>query len=967
MLLNRFLYGCKWSVCCLAFLISPMLYAATNINDYFVEVWDSRDGLPHNSVNAIAQTDDGYLWFATWEGVARFNGLKFEVFDRDNKTGIIDSGIHALTPANGNRLWVAGGRGGVTLRENYNWSPQKSTYSMVNDLLVDDQSNIWIATENAGVFYREKLKDGLYANDLPILSAGASHLAKTKSGLIYVASKSGFYRVSRNGAEKIRIPDLADDLRIYYLSVDRNDDVLIGTAKGAYRYDGNVFVSLSADLSRTPISVVEEDNEGHLWLGTLDQGLARVTPDGVDYIDTDSGLPNNRVISWLQDNEGSIWVGTNGGLLRLRNVPFNNYSIKDGLAGNFVRTLLDIPGDRFLIGSDEGLSLLEDGKVLPASNQSAAQLSILSLANSSDNSVLVGTKRSGVYKWKSGSMTPLFSRGKSGLPSNDVRSVLEDSKGRIWVGTVDGLVMYRQDGTSKLFQEQNSSLPDNYVIALSEDKRGRVWIGTAEGVAVYDRRNRMLPIDIFSFEGAQYVFGFYIEPGFVWMATDRGLLRYDTFAKEISGVGRPNGMPIDKLFQIVYDRMGSFWLSSNRGVWKIGYVDAHRVASGELNTITFEHFDNEDGMGSNQANGGSTPAAVSSNTGLIGFATANGASFIVPKALKLLYQYNVPVVIESVGVNGSSIDPQNEHVLEAGTNRIRIDFVGLSYIMPQRLQYKTKLIGFDDEWDYQGAKTVSEYTNLPPGHYEFHVSTRYPYGQWNESSTVYNFEIKPFFWQRSDVQMLSLVALIAAIGALFYWRGNSIKRRQADLAEQIHVKTEALREQSEKFERLSKEDSLTGLYNRRAFDEKVRREFILSIQGLAKLNLAIIDIDNFKQVNDRFSHLVGDEIIQLMANYLNDSISSPNVVARWGGEEFTLLIHGTEEAARDICESLLMGVRELHCPQLNNEFSLTISIGLANALGCYDYQGLLKRADQALYEAKNSGRDRLEQYQEFRM
>ena len=130
--------------------------------------------------------------------------------------------------------------------------------------------------------------------------------------------------------------------------------------------------------------------------------------------------------------------------------------------------------------------------------------------------------------------------------------------------------------------------------------------------------------------------------------------------------------------------------------------------------------------------------------------------------------------------------------------------------------------------------------------------------------------------------------------------------------------------------------------------------------------MAIIDIDHFKQVNDRFSHLVGDEVIQLVADYLKQAVSSPNIVARWGGEEFTLLIHGDQLEAEEYCEQLRKGLSELECAALEDQFQLTVSIGLSNALGCPDYQTLLKRADHALYEAKETGRNRVVSYQEFR-
>ncbi len=965
MRVSQIKYTFQWILCFCSFFFGGFSYAASAFNDYFMEVWTSHDGLPHNSVNAIAQTGDGYLWFATWEGVARYNGLSFELFSRDSKTGIADAGIRALVADKNNRLWIGGARGGLTLRQDYSWYPQMQATSLINHVLIDHESNLWLAVEGEGVFFRPLVGDNEYGPEQKVLDVGTYRLVQSNQGAIYAATKSGVYKINESGSEKLAIPNLPENTRIYYVAMDHLDQLLIASAQGAWRYDGGQFSSIAAELNHSTVTLIEEDDEGTLWLGTLDKGLARVDYRQIDYIDADSGLPNNRVLSWFQDVEGSIWVGTNGGLLRLRTAPFNSVSRSEGLLGDFTRTVLQVPGERFLVGTSEGLSLLEDGKAFLASGDRSARQSILSLANMQSGSVLVGTQRSGVYVWRAGEMTASYNM-ENGLPSNEVRALLEDSKGRIWVGTVDGLVVIESDGSLKQINQENSNLPDDYIMALMEDHRGRIWIGTAQGVAFYDRRDRILTVDISAYEGAQYVFGFYIEPGFIWMATDRGLLRYDAMENKLSGVGKPAGLPIDKFFQVIYDHMGSFWLSSNRGIWKIGYVDAHRVASGERKTINFEHFGEEDGMGSSQANGGSSPAAVSSRGGSLVFATANGVSFIRPTALKQLYQYRLPIVIEDVDVDGRSINPKVDKVLGSGVSRIRINFAGLSYIMPQRLQYQTKLIGFEEEWLYHGSQTVAEYTNLPPGHYEFLVSVRYPYGDWNEAKTPFQFEIEPLLWQRKDMQLMALLAFILCIGSLMYWRVHSLKSRQHELAEQIRIQTQALRDQSERYERLAKEDALTGLFNRRAFDERVRRDFIMSFQSLRRLNMAIIDIDHFKQVNDRFSHLVGDEVIQLVADYLKQAVSSPNIVARWGGEEFTLLIHGDQLEAEEYCEQLRKGLSELECAALEDQFQLTVSIGLSNALGCPDYQTLLKRADHALYEAKETGRNRVVSYQEFR-
>lgn len=957
---------CKWLICISSFLTMSHLYAFTKVNDYFMEVWTSHQGLPHNSVNAITQTDDGYLWFATWEGVARYNGLSFTLFSRDEQKGIVDAGVRTLTASENNRLWVGGARGGVTVRQSFSWFPQTLAQGLVNHVFVDHQRNLWIAVEGEGVFFRPFLSDNEYGPEKKVLNIATYRLAQFEKGSVFAATKQGVYKLSGNSSEHISLPGLPSDTRANYISFDHAGNLLIASVLGAWRYDGVEVKRYRNELSNEVITLIEEDDEGRIWFGTIDKGIARLSLKQLDFINTDNGLPNNRVLSWFQDAEGSIWVGTNGGVLRLRSAPFMSVNKFDGLLGEFTRTVLPISGGRFLVGTSEGLSIVDGGVAKPSSASFLSQQSVLSLAPSTSGKIYVGTQRSGLYEWQNGGLTPRLSV-ESGLPSNEVRAILEDSVGRLWVGTVNGVVLVTRDGKTKLINQANSNLPDDYVIAISEDQRGRIWFGTAEGVALYDRLNNIEVVDISVYEGAQYVFGFYIEPGFVWMATDRGLLRYDVLKKRIDGVGKPAGLPIDKIFQVVYDHLGSFWLTSNRGIWKVGYVEAHRVASGNLQTIDFEHFGEADGMGSDQVNGGSTPAAASTKGGYMAFATAKGLSIIKPTSLKQLYQYRLPVVLEQIDADGKLVNPDETPELGPGINRLRIKFAGLSYIMSQRIQYQTKLTGFEEEWNYQGNQTIAEYTNLPPGKYEFRVSARYPYGAWNDSNVTYHFEILPFWWQRLEVQVIVLLLIIVLISSMIIWRVNALKRRQIYLAEQIDLKTQELREQSELYEHQSREDPLTALSNRRAFDEKVRGDFILAYPSLSKLNLAIIDIDHFKQVNDRFSHLVGDEVIKLVADYLNESIGEPNQVARWGGEEFTVLIHGTQEEAREICQTLLNGIAQLECPQLENKFNLTVSIGYANALGCQDYQTLLKRADQALYAAKEKGRNRVEEFDEFRM
>ncbi|MEC8484216.1 MAG: two-component regulator propeller domain-containing protein, partial [Pseudomonadota bacterium] len=426
--LSRFLFGLLCCVC------ATFTYAVTSVNDYFTEVWTSHDGLPHNSVNAIAQTEDGYLWFATWEGVARYNGISFTLFSRDAATGIVDAGTRTLVASSNNQLWVGSARGGLTLREGFNWYPQDVAQGLVNDILEDHQGNLWIAIEGEGVFLRPHLSEKSYGAEQKVLDIGTYRLAQYKDGPIFAATEQGLYRLGSDLATHLMLPDVAPETRVNDLSFDHQGALLIASDLGAWRYDGQNMKRYRNELSNSTITTIAEDNSGLIWLGTLNKGLARLGFDQIEFINTSNGLPNNRVLSWYQDVEGSIWVGTNAGVLRLRSAPFTSITQADGLVGNFARTVLPISGERFIVGTSQGLSVVEDGKASPAASSYSARQSILSLAQSVSGKVYVGTQRAGVYEWFNGDMSPLINRA-SGLPSDEVRAIYEDSKGALWLGT----------------------------------------------------------------------------------------------------------------------------------------------------------------------------------------------------------------------------------------------------------------------------------------------------------------------------------------------------------------------------------------------------------------------------------------------------------------------------------------------------------------------------------------------------
>jgi len=327
------------------------------------------------------------------------------------------------------------------------------------------------------------------------------------------------------------------------------------------------------------------------------------------------------------------------------------------------------------------------------------------LAQGKDSQILVGTYNSGVYKVVENTMQPFFNK-KHGLPSNEVRSLLFDSKENIWIGTASGLVKITKEGLISQFNK-HTGLPDNFIMALTEDSHGRIWIGTGIGIISY-QNGIVQTYRLNEKFNAEYAFGFNFEDDVIWLTTDRGLIQIDLLTNDIKAINRKNGLPIDNLFQVVIDHNDTFWLSSNRGIIKVSRKEINKAIANQDAVINIEIFAEGVGLLSSQANGGSTPAATLHKNGSVWFATAKGVSQVTHQRLQRMAEKQLPVLIEQLIVDNQEYPltlkegtKALSHVkLLAGSSRITIHYAGLGFLMSKNIQYQTQLIGFDTSYRF---------------------------------------------------------------------------------------------------------------------------------------------------------------------------------------------------------------------------------------------------------------------------
>lgn len=982
-LLRGFLLACTLlAVAPLAAQVRPPL------RDYAVDVWTSRNGLPHNSLRDIAQTPEGHLWFATWEGLVRYNGLDFTVFDRGSQAGLRDNGIGALYVDRQGALWISDSRGNVSRRTGIgqwqHWSPRDDMPKvLVQAMQMDSHDRLWLLYEAKGLGCLDP--------------AGRLHFETAPAG---VPMPMSFTKIAVDARDRVWIGTLDGLVLRDVDGVIKRAPAAWGLGQGLvwpYRApDGVIWIAAGQQLYRlrgerpelvhrltepVHITAMLQDRYGELWLGTENQGVLRVGNRGVERLPASLKLPGGRVVSLREDAEGSIWVGANGGLYRLRETLFTSYGTPDGLSGDYVRAVLEDRDRRLWVGSASGLDRqLADGRFVPVPlrNGAGKPPSVLSLAQGPDGDIWVGTFADGIFRLApDGSLRHAYGSAE-GLLGGNIRALSIDARGTVWAGTQQGVSYIDANGAHAA---SLAGMPDGLITALAHDPSGALWIGTIEGVAVL-RGDKVQRIDLEPLGGGRSVFGFQQVGPAMWISSDRGLYRWRD--GQLARVGLEQGMPVDTVFQLVPDQLGSVWISSNRGVLRTDMAALNEVADGRAGRISVERYSEIDGMANSQANGSSGPSALLRADGSFWVVTAGGLSTVDPQRRERFRDRMAPpAVIETVRVDGELVAWNGREAASIpGGTRLAVSYVGLSYLMSDRIRYRTRLEGLDQGWVERGNQRAVEYIGLPPGDYTLHVAAAHPGGDWGRQVAAWHFTVQPFWWQRTSVQVLAGVLLLVGGVALYRFRlhryrvsnlrlARRVEEATADLqAQTLHLQSlnlektelaERLARQAEAFERQAREDALTGLANRRAFDEVLGRDFARARRSGHPLCLVVLDIDHFKHVNDRYSHSVGDAVLAEVALLLDSACRDSDMSARAGGEEFALLLNDTRIAeAEKICERLRTlfhahgdwgGVAGLR---------VTFSAGLVE-LGEGDRSPsmLYQRADRALYQAKRGGRDRV--------
>lgn len=770
------------------------------LNQYILENW--QDELPQNTINAIAQTRDGYIWIGTYEGLARFDGVRFVVFNQNNTANLKSNTILALYQDYSDRLWI-GTQNGLTLFKDGIFTSYTTNDGLSNNFIQiiyqDNNNNIWIGTNNGlnlhhdGKFTVYTVKDGLPDNSIRAIY-------QDKKGNTWIGTQTGLCKYQNNQfISYVNQHGLSNDT-VWTIREDSSTGLLIGTSAGAfnqlYSEDFNA-LNTGNEFANRYINQIFPDRDGNIWFGFESGGLARLSRGKISSFTTKDGLLNNTIKVIFEDREGSLWIGSNGGLNRLRDGKFTFYTTQNGLISNFIRTVFEDRNGNLWIGSDSGgVSRFQDGTF---SNITAGLPgdSVRAIHQDNQGNLWFGTN-GGVALYKDNHFTN-FSTA-NGLLNNSVRAIYQDAQGNLWFGTNGGLSQYH-NGQFTNFTIKNG-LSNNVVRALYQDRNGDLWIATQIGLNRY-KDGKFVAYTSKDGLANDAIFSFYEDKeGNLWIGTNGGLSRFKN--GKFSSYTSKDGLYNDAAFQILEDDRGRLWMSCNKGIYWVNKRDLDDFDNGKIKIISSVGYDKHDGTSSNQCNGATQPAGWKTKDGHLWFPTAKGLIAIDPEHIKTNL-IPPPVTIESLFVDNISIDLSTPVSLSPGKERFEFTFSALSLLVPSKVKFKYRLEGFDKSWIDAGNSRTAHYTNIPPGEYQFQVIACNNDGVWNQIGTYYNFTLQTPIWRRWWAFLCYAMIILGTIYLIVRYRLLMLQQRAIFLEEKVSERTKELTESEDRFRKQATE------------------------------------------------------------------------------------------------------------------------------------------------------------------
>lgn len=744
--------------------------------DFLVRNWTTADGVPHNTVRAVVESRDGYLWMGTANGLARFDGVRFVVFNTANTPGLIADDIFNLHADRRGDLWMRTRRGLARRHDGRfefvsltNGGPPALFWHFTEDT----EGQLWMLGPSGFARW-----DGERLNQIALPTNGPAkpeHMCAAPDGGLWLANARGLWRYRQGRTEFFQAspaPKLiaaGGDGRVWGLH----------PRAGLFVLTNGVW-STAATFGNDQCSSLQVSANGDVWVGSdLRAHAYRVRHGHVTETGFEHGLEGNRVLGFAQDMDGNVWLGANaGGLFRLRERRVRVHDRSDGLESLNVSSLTEAADGSLMVNvMGRTLHRFVDGRfqALRVTSTEAPYLEPTAIVPARAGGVWGGTFFGRLSRVVDGRVVERI--GSDG----GTRALFTDREGRLWRGTRTAGIE-RFAGTNLTRFTTNEGLSFNNVYCFAQDRDGAVWAGTEQGLNRI-AEDRITRFGVAEGLGHTFVSALCVDSrGTLWAGTLGGGLSAWNGTRFVT-LTTHEGLPHDTVEQLIEDDFGHLWLGTRVGLLRVTLSQLHDVIDGKAGSVTGSLIGRDEGLLRPNFWTEYQPASLKTRDGRLWFCTGSGVVEINPG------DYLVPAAAPIVHIEEASADsvplpplqqPNPELVIRAGTERIELRYTGISPSEPAQVRFRFRLAGYDRDWVQAGRSRSARYAKLPPGRYTFEVTAANNDGVWNQHGAALALVVQPSFWQTWWFR--GALALLGAGGifGVHRWHIARLERRRAE-------------------------------------------------------------------------------------------------------------------------------------------------------------------------------------------
>lgn len=742
-----------------------------NLQQYVLRTWTTEQGLPQNTIHAMLQTRDGFLWIGTRGGLARFDGASFLLYRPGAPNSIPGESITGLAEDRDGSLWISSD-GGLSRYRNgsfHNFSnrdglPEDSIWRITKD----NAGGVWAVTRRGQLFHFDGKTVLRYESPFTGRPQDVNALAEDTQGTLWIATFHGLFALDPGGSFKqfTHKNGLAGD-RVYALALNRQGQLWAAGDGGLTHVSSDRFTHIAIpELATATLLAFDPtgSEDSTIWTGSTGQGLFRLNPRGVQRLRATQGLISDETYLLYCSRDGSLWLGALNGLNQLSDGAVTSFSTSEGVPRSTIgMQRAQGLNDELWFGHGRFMTHVHDGMLVPLGlahvtapgdvrEQKAAKVSSHGLeaipirirSTDSGSRGLVLTGKHGESVLTDGVVTRPLPR----ISWASVGSMLIAHDSTIWTaGSEIGVVGYPVHGPPHAYTVADG-LDNNNVLALAEDAAGNIWVGTLSGL---NRIHRGVVTRVLSFTNVTS-----IDPspdGSLWVSSDSGLIYVPATLAPIRVFTQRDGLPTSLIEGIAQDTEDHLWLGTEQGIVRVDKADLlapeHRPQRAAV------VFGVSDGLRNAQS---LINSVFRSRRGDIWFLTLDELGMIDPRRIQETPL--APIVIDLVKIDGQDATgaPITSLMVPAGRHRFTIRYTLPEFQIPGRIHFRYRLEGWDKNWIETGTLREVTYNGIPPGHYTFRVDHSDGYGTWSSRDRSVDIRVAPYFYQTG--WFLTLVALL---------------------------------------------------------------------------------------------------------------------------------------------------------------------------------------------------------------